>query len=271
MTVSVELSVVMAAFNEGRSIESAVQDVADHVAPCVGSMELIVVDDGSTDGTGRLLDKIAARCQWLQVLHRPNGGHGPALIEGIRASRGHSILLLDADRQIALDDFPAHWEAFRTNDAVLGIRLPRRDGRVRACISWAMRGFGLMLFGKAPRDGGTPFKLIRAQVWREVAPLISPTNVLPSVILAIYVIVSGQNVVQRPVKHRARRGSMSSLNLPRLLTLCVNAAIALVRFRIALRRPTTSAVRLERRLEPDWTRPTPAVSSNPEFPRVSQD
>lgn len=128
-----------------------------------------------------------------------------------------------------------------------------------------------MLFGKAPRDGNTPFKLIRAQVWREVAPLIGPSNVLPSVILAIYVIVSGRKVVQRPVIHRARRGSTSSLNLSRLLVLCVKAAIALVRFRIALRRSTSSAVRLERHLETDWTGSTPAVSSNRELPRVSQD
>ena len=73
------LSVVMPAYNEEAAIADAVRDVQTHVFPVVPDAELIVVDDGSRDRTGALLDDLAAREPRLRVLHQANAGHGPAL------------------------------------------------------------------------------------------------------------------------------------------------------------------------------------------------
>src|ERR1700737_3073109 len=102
MGMPVNLSVVVAAFNERTSIKQAIDDIITYVAPHVPTLEIVVVDDGSTDGTAHILDEIAAKTTLVRVIHRANGGHGPALISGLRAARGENLLLLDADRQINL-------------------------------------------------------------------------------------------------------------------------------------------------------------------------
>ena len=232
--MSIELSVVLAAYNEKNSIEQAVHEIFEHVSQHVRPIEVVVVDDGSVDGTGEMLDWMAAQDDRLRVIHKANVGHGPALIQGLQASRGNNLLLVDADCQVALHDFGEHWQAFRNRDAVLGIRAPRHDGSVRSFVSFAMWLVTYMLFGKAPRDGGVPFKLVRAEIWREAMPIIGSANVIPSVMLAVYLLITGRTVVQKQVTHRPRHGSRSTLNLCRLMTLCFKAVIALFAFRIAV-------------------------------------
>lgn len=232
--MSIDLSVVMAAYNEEHSVRDAIADVVTHVAPHIRELEIVVVNDGSTDLTGSILDACVARDPRIRAIHTPNGGHGPALITALHEAKGQSMLLLDSDRQIALDDFAVHWAAFQHHDAMLGIRTPRYDGSLRAVISFLMRHLIILLFGQAPRDAGVPFKLIRAKDWQSAAEVLKPDNVIPSVLLAEYLLLTGRDVIERPVEHRARAGSSSSLNLSRLLRLCAKAVVAVMTFRIEM-------------------------------------
>jgi hypothetical protein len=144
------------------------------------------------------------------------------------------LLLLDSDRQVALDDFAVHWAIFQHHDAMIGIRIPRYDGSLRAVISFLMRHFLILLFGVAPSDAGVPYKLIRAEDWRSAAEILKPDNVIPSVLLAEHLLLTGRDVVEQPIKHRPRGGSSSSLNLSRLFRLCINATVAVVAFRVEI-------------------------------------
>ena len=75
-----DVSIILPAYNEEASIEAAVAEVFEHVLPVIGDGELVVVDDGSTDRTGALLDAMAATRPRLRVVHQPTAGPGPALI-----------------------------------------------------------------------------------------------------------------------------------------------------------------------------------------------
>ena len=72
------LSAVMPVYNEEGAIEAAVREVQEHVLDAVPGAELIVVDDGSRDATGAILDRLARTDGRLHVIHQPNGGHGAA-------------------------------------------------------------------------------------------------------------------------------------------------------------------------------------------------
>ena len=65
----------MPAYNEEEGIEAAVEAVQTHVLDRVATSELVVVNDGSRDTTGALLDKLAATDSRIRVVHKPNGGH----------------------------------------------------------------------------------------------------------------------------------------------------------------------------------------------------
>ena len=124
------LSVVMPAYNEEGAIEDAVRDVWEHVFPLVPDAELIVVDDGSRDRTGEILDRLAATEPRLRVIHKANGGHGPAIRTGLDAASGEFVFLIDSDRQIPLIAFPPLWEAARTRDGAFGVSKKRNDPRL---------------------------------------------------------------------------------------------------------------------------------------------
>ncbi len=95
------VSVVIAAYNEAKVIASTVQSVLD--TDYRGSLELIVVDDGSTDDTLAILEDLAASDARIRVLSQPNSGKAAALTRALEAARHEVIVTLDADTQLRRD------------------------------------------------------------------------------------------------------------------------------------------------------------------------
>lgn len=94
------LSIVMPAYNEESVIEGNVDQIAGHLAGLPGgrSFEIVVINDGSRDSTGAILDRMAAERKYLRVVHhRRNYGRGRALQTGFLESTGRYVVSLDAD------------------------------------------------------------------------------------------------------------------------------------------------------------------------------
>ena len=93
------LTVVTPAYDEEDVIEQAVREVQHFVLDNVEDAEFVVIDDGSNDRTGVILDRCAAQERRVRVIHQPNKGHGGALRTGLDLARGTYIFLLDSDRR----------------------------------------------------------------------------------------------------------------------------------------------------------------------------
>ena len=97
---SVEISAVMPAFNEEGNLEQSVGRMAAALADQARAFEVIVVDDGSQDGTAALLARLKAIHPSLRVVRHPvNRGYGAALRSGFAAARYPWVFLMDADNQ----------------------------------------------------------------------------------------------------------------------------------------------------------------------------
>ncbi len=237
MTSQVPLTVVMPAFNEEGSIEAAIAEVRREVLDLVSGSVLLVVDDGSTDATPRLLDRLRNEDARIEVVHQPNAGHGPALRNGMDRATGEWLLLLDSDAEIGLEAFLAHWrEATGRGVAVLGARERRRDSWVRRVLSRSIQASDRLLFGVWVRDANAPYKLLRRMDWQRARPLIPPDTLAPSLFLALSLARTDAPRIEVPVTHRPREAGTTALRWGRLLRFCARAFFQLLRFRRRLAR-----------------------------------
>ncbi|MGF1466053.1 MAG: glycosyltransferase family 2 protein [Sandaracinaceae bacterium] len=116
------LSVVMPAYNERATIHAAIEQV---LACPIADLELVVVDDGSTDGTRELLTQgVALDPRVRVILHEVNRGKGAALRTGFREARGRYVVVQDADLEYDPGDYPALLQPLEDDlaDVVYGSR-----------------------------------------------------------------------------------------------------------------------------------------------------
>ncbi len=239
------LTVVMPVYNEEDAIEAAVDEVRQHVLGSVPGSELVVVNDGSRDRTGALLDTAASTDDRIRVIHQANSGHGGALIAGMRAARGDYLFLIDSDRQIELDAFPKAWAAVQTagHDAVFGVRRRRHDPALRLYLSRVIRRMVQMIFGVKLTDANVPYKLFRRAVWEEARPLIPDGTLAPSLFLAIVARLRGFNILELDVVHKERDTGEVSIRRLKLLKFCARGLSQMLelRRRLSRRRPQAKA------------------------------
>ena len=228
----IALSVVMPAYNEEGSIQEAVEEVQEHILSQIPGSELTVVDDGSRDNTGPLLDEIAAVNNRVHVIHQENGGHAAALMTGLSSTSGKYIMLLDSDRQIALDDFHEHWKlANEGYDCVFGVRRQRHDPQLRLWLTRIIRYALQVFFGVKIYDANIPYKLLRRNVWDDASKLIPADTLAPSLFLAIFARKMSYRVHYTDVMHKERSTGEVSIRRWKLLKFCARGFVQMLEFR----------------------------------------
>jgi glycosyltransferase involved in cell wall biosynthesis len=159
---SVEISAVMPAFNEEANLEQSVGRMAAALSSHARAFEVVVVDDGSRDGTAAVLEGLKATYPNLRVIRHPvNRGYGAALRSGFAAARYPWIFLMDADNQFDPADVTGLLARAADADVVAGYRKQRRDPLPRRLNAWAFFTLVTILFGRLARDVNCAFKLMR--------------------------------------------------------------------------------------------------------------
>jgi glycosyltransferase involved in cell wall biosynthesis len=226
----IELSVVMPAYNEEGAIEAAVNEVQQHVFNEIPASELVVVNDGSRDRTGEILDELASNDPRITVIHQANSGHGRALRAGMDAASGEYLFLIDSDRQIPLEAFAEMWKVGHGRDGVFGVRVNRQDAQVRLVLTRMVRRSLRLLFKVQLRDANVPFKLLKRSVWLEARELIPEDTLAPSIFLAI-IGRRRYDIVDWEVPHQERRTGVVSIRKWKLFKFCARALLQLLAFR----------------------------------------
>jgi glycosyltransferase involved in cell wall biosynthesis len=157
------------AYNEEENISETVQRSLDEIAPLVdGSLEVLAVDDGSTDRTPQLADELAAADPRVRVHHQPNRGYGGALKAGFANARGELISFSDGDLQFDLSELRLLLERLddprRPVDVVIGYRIKRRDPPHRIFIAKTYNAIVSVAFGLRVRDIDCAMKVLRREV-----------------------------------------------------------------------------------------------------------
>ncbi|HEU4792991.1 MAG TPA: glycosyltransferase family 2 protein [Nitrolancea sp.] len=179
-----KLSVVLPAHNEIGNLPAVITRTLDVLPVLVEQFELIIVDDGSTDGTGTLLDRVAEDDPRIVVVHHPkNRGYGSALRSGFSAASGDFIMFMDADQQFDIADLTFLAPFIGDYDIVAGYRIQRNDALHRILFAWMFKTAMRILFGIRQRDIDCAFKVFRADLLKSME-LTSPGALINSEMLA---------------------------------------------------------------------------------------
>lgn len=149
------LSAVVLAYNEVDTLERTCQEILQEIDRLGVDAEVVIVDDGSTDGTGDVADRLATNEARLRVIHHsPNLGLGGVYQTGFSKTLGNYVTFFPADGQFPasiIGDFLPHMSS---TDMVLGF-LPRRDSSIVArALSLAERVLYRIVLGPMPRFQG---------------------------------------------------------------------------------------------------------------------
>lgn len=220
-------SVVVPFFNEQEGVVECCRELKVVIESMAPDGEIILIDDGSTDGTAEALDATAAGWPQCRVYHLlKNGGQSAALLFGFTKVRAPVIATMDGDGQNDPRDIPRLLVRLEDADMVVGIRTVRHDSWARRRISrianfvrssWLMDGVS---------DAGCALKVFR----REVADTFIPIRTLYSFMPALAV-AAGFSVCEEPVNHRVRRHGKSRYSLRNFLFLPIIDFIGLAWFR----------------------------------------
>jgi len=199
------LSVVMPAYNEERTVEVAVRRLRE--VPL--TLEIIAVNDGSSDRTREILDGLAEAGLVHRVIHQPqNGGKGAAVRAGIQAASGHVVVVQDADLEYDPQALPGLLEPIRVGkaDAVFGSRF--QGGPRRVLYFWHSVGnrfltlLSNMFTNLNLTDMETCYKMVRADLLKRL-PLIS-TRFGIEVELTARLAQAGARIWELPISYAGR-------------------------------------------------------------------
>ncbi len=212
MRESHELTIVIPAYNERASLEA---NLPAWLRACEDrDWELIIVDDGSTDGTMQVLQGHSGHPRLRAFRHRNNRGYGNALKTGLAQATRPYAVTMDADGQHRVEDVSRLLEAMQVQDAdlVIGARVGiDRSGAYRRLGKALIRLIARILFPVRVQDLNSGFKLYRTPIVQRLMPWCPGSMAFSDVITLMHLNLD-LRVVEVPVETRPRQGGRSTIN-----------------------------------------------------------
>ncbi|HTL67698.1 MAG TPA: glycosyltransferase family 2 protein [Lacunisphaera sp.] len=149
----VALSVVLPAFNEEALLEGGVRQLHGALATLGVPAQIIIVNDGSRDGTAAIADRLAAGLPGVAAVHQANQGIGGAFRTGVQRAVGDYLILWPADMPAAAADLAPYTSQFGRADVIVGVRRSRRGyNPLMRFNAWLYPKLVALLFGLRLRD-----------------------------------------------------------------------------------------------------------------------
>ncbi|TSC88581.1 MAG: Glycosyltransferase [Microgenomates group bacterium Gr01-1014_7] len=200
------LSVFFPVFNEEGNIENTIENALKVLEKLkLEDYEVIVVDDGSTDKTGKVADSLAKQNPKVRVIHHPkNSGYGEALKSGFYNAKFDTIVYTDGDGQFDFSEVNKFLEKIETNDLIIGYRIKRRDPFFRIFFKKGWKLTLLAFFRLTLKDVDCGFKMVKRKVLEKIPRLESSRGAMINAELAIKAKKAGFKIGQVGVNHFPR-------------------------------------------------------------------
>ncbi|HNS72037.1 MAG TPA: glycosyltransferase family 2 protein [bacterium] len=212
MKSSPDFSLVIPSYNEAESLPELYEKITAVMAGMKKSYEIIFVDDGSTDGSGRLIEELHRkdeRVKLIQFMH--NYGKSAALAAGFKVASGGLVVTMDSDLQDDPDEIPHLFARLETGyDLVSGWKKVRHDPFIKRWTSKVYNYFTSLFSGIRLHDFNCGLKIYRREVVKTMRVYGELHRYLPVIAHR-----NGFRVTEMPVKHHARKYGSTKFGLAR--------------------------------------------------------
>lgn len=222
------ISVLLPAYNEEENIKECVLSVKRYLDKRFKDYEILVITDGSTDNTEKIVRKFVKRDQHIKLLHhKTNLGYGAVLRSGFADCSKELIFYTDSDNQFNIQNLDSLFPLLDSYDIVSGYRLNRQDPLMRIFVAWFYNTLIRILFNLDVRDIDASFKLYKKDVFKKMK-LKANTGLIDAEVL-IKAKKNGFKIGQIGVKHYPRMKGRTAYEIGKR-----NKFLAIVRPRVIM-------------------------------------
>jgi len=205
----ISLSLVLPAYNESDIVQKTIANCIWSLVRMVNDFEILVVDDGSTDGTAGIVKTITTYESRVKLFcHQENQGYGAALSTGFAKATKQYTMYMDSDGQFDIRDLNSMLPLLSSYDGVFGYRVDRQDAWIRKINAWGWNVLVRFVFRLSIKDVDCAFKILRTDYFREVA--LESRGALLSTEIVYKFIRAGYTYTQAAVHHFPRKAGKSA-------------------------------------------------------------
>ena len=211
------ISACAPAFNEAGNVERVVRDFDKTLRAAAVDYEIIIVDDGSRDGTAEILARLAAELASLRVVsHAVNEGYGKSLRDAFDAATKDYVFYTDGDGQFDLAEMLTFMPLLDGDAAVVGYRVGRAEGALRRFTSRAYNLLVRVLFGLKIRDVECSFKFLPRHQLQALE--LNSDKFFIDTELMVKLKRAGVPTIERGVRHLPREQGRSTVSPAHVFT-----------------------------------------------------
>jgi len=229
------LSVFFPAYNDSGTIASMVIRAVQAASRLTPDYEVIVVNDGSADGTAEIADELARTYPHVRIVHHAkNRGYGGALQSGFQAATKDLVFYTDGDAQYDPAEMDVLWARMSADvDLVNGYKISRSDPMHRIVIGRLYHHIVSLLFGLTVRDVDCDFRLLRRSIFEKIR--LEKASGVICLEMMKKIEDAGFRIAEVPVHHYHRAfGRSQFFNFPRIARTAVD--VMALWFRLVVRR-----------------------------------
>lgn len=204
------ISLLIPVFNEKEAIRETIDTCVDVFSKIGEEFEILIINDGSTDGTEGILNNLP---QQVQVLTHPeNRGYGASMKTGLRRAKGDLIAITDADGTYPIHDFPKLLAEFKANDADMVVGARTKKGvqipPIRKPAKWVINRLVNWVSGRKIPDNNSGMRIFKKDMALEFMHLY-PQGFSFTITITLAAITSDYLVLYEPIDYFRRKGSSS--------------------------------------------------------------
>ena len=209
--MNVPVSIIINVFNEAGTIEPEIRAIYEEIILKLPGSELIVAEDGSTDGTKEIITRLKAELGLIHSTSTERKGYAKAFRDAVALAKNPYVFFSDTGGKQDFSDFWKLYPFCEKFGIVSGYRSGRRDQVYRRLMTWAYNLLLRTYFGVDFRDADAGFRIYQIAVIRKIANEPWINRHLISSELALRAVYSGFAVKEVPVQYRQRAGASRGL------------------------------------------------------------